>query len=73
MTVNKNIDLGLISPAICNAINEWLDNESALKSSAKNTITAYEADIVRFAIFMTKHRAEPQGLSVLYLKSILEI
>ena len=65
MTVNKNIDLGLISPAICNAVNEWLDNERALKSSAKNTITAYEADIVRFAIFMTKHRAEPQGLSAL--------
>ena len=65
MTVNKNIDLGLISPAICNAINEWLDNERALKSSAKNTIAAYEADIVRFAIFMTKHRAEPQGLSAL--------
>jgi integrase/recombinase XerC len=65
LTVNKNIDLGLISPAICNAVNEWLDNERALKSSAKNTITAYEADIVRFAIFMTKHRAEPQGLSAL--------
>jgi integrase/recombinase XerC len=65
LTVNKNIDLGLISPAVYNAVSEWLDNERALKSSAKNTITAYEADIVRFAIFMTKHRAEPQGLSAL--------
>mgnify|MGYP005678068945 FL=1 len=65
MTINKNTNSGLVSPAICNAVSEWLDNERALKSSAKNTITAYEADIVRFAIFMTKHRAEPQGLSAL--------
>ena len=65
LMVDASTDLSLISPAAYDAINKWLDNERALKSSADNTISAYEADISKFVIFMTKHRAEPQGLGAL--------
>ena len=55
-----------ISSAARDAIQQWLDHERAIKASADNTIAAYAKDVTKFIAFMTKHRAESQGLRALF-------
>jgi integrase/recombinase XerC len=55
----------LISPACRDALSSWLDGQKALAGAARNTITAYQGDVVEFLSFMTLHHGEPQGLGAL--------
>jgi integrase/recombinase XerC len=57
--------LSLISPAARDALQHWLERQSALMGAAPNTITAYQGDVAEFLSFMTRHRASPQGLGAL--------
>ena len=52
----------MISPALTDALNRWLDHQRALSGAAENTIKAYQADVMGFLAFMTQHNGAPQGL-----------
>lgn len=52
----------MISPAMTTALGNWLDHQRALKGAAKNTITAYQTDLLGFLSFMTQYHGEAQGL-----------
>ncbi len=53
----------MISPALTNAADKWLDHQRALAGAAENTIKAYQTDILGFLSFMTLHSGEQQGLA----------
>lgn len=55
----------LISPACRDALQNWLDGQSAMAGAADNTITAYQGDVTEFLSFMTLHHGNPQGLGAL--------
>ena len=55
----------MISPAACDALQEWLDHQKSLKGSAENTVTAYAGDVSEFLVFITSHKGESQGLGAL--------
>lgn len=57
--------MSLISPACRDALQHWLQHQTALNGAAPNTITAYRSDLVSFLSFMTLHFAAPQGLVAL--------
>jgi integrase/recombinase XerC len=57
--------MSLASPAARDALQSWLDGQSALKGAAENTLTAYRHDVLDFLGFITAHKAEPQGLTAL--------
>ncbi|HCP81551.1 MAG TPA: recombinase XerC [Octadecabacter sp.] len=52
----------MISPAMSAALDSWLAHQRALKGAAKNTITAYQTDLLGFLSFMTQYHGEAQGL-----------
>jgi len=52
----------MISPAMSSALAEWLEHQRSLKGAAKNTITAYQTDVLGFLSFMTQHHGESLGL-----------
>lgn len=54
--------MSLLSPACRDALEAWLQTQSALKGAADNTIAAYRTDLVEFLTFMTTHFGEPLGL-----------
>ncbi|WP_425100275.1 tyrosine recombinase XerC [Tropicibacter sp. S64] len=54
-----------ISPAARDALATWLDHTKALKDASGNTLTAYRGDVLDFIVFLTGHKAEPQGLAPL--------
>lgn len=58
-------DIGLISPAARDALQNWLEQQRALNGAAENTIVAYQGDVADFLAFMTWHKAESQGLGAL--------
>ena len=58
-------DMGLISPAARDALQDWLSHQRALKGAAENTITAYQGDVTDFLAFITEHKGERQGLGAL--------
>ena len=55
----------MISPALTDALSRWLDHERALRGAARNTVRAYEADLLGFLAFMAGHHAERQGLAAI--------
>jgi integrase/recombinase XerC len=55
----------VISPALTDAMGRWLDHERALNGAARNTLTAYQADVLGFLGFMQAHHAEAQGLAAI--------
>ncbi len=54
-----------ISPQARDALERWLEAGSALRGLAKNTLTAYRADVLDFIAFMTHHHGGTQGLGPL--------
>lgn len=57
--------MSLISPAARDALQSWLESQSALRGSSQNTLDAYRRDVVDFLSFITVHKGEPQGLKAL--------
>lgn len=55
----------LISPAARDALQHWLETQSALKGASDNTIEAYRGDVVDFIAFMTQYSGQSQGLAAL--------
>lgn len=52
----------MISPALTAALAQWLDHQQALAGAAKNTIIAYQTDLLGFLSFMTEYNGQAQGL-----------
>lgn len=50
------------SPALTQALADWLEHQKALKGAAQNTLTAYQKDVLGFLAFMTQHKGAAQGL-----------
>lgn len=57
--------MSLISPACRDALEGWLERQSALGGAAEATVTAYAGDLRDFLAFMTEHKGAPQGLGAL--------
>jgi integrase/recombinase XerC len=53
----------VISPALSQALADWLTHERALNGAAPNTITAYQSDVAGFLAFITTHHGEALGLA----------
>ncbi len=53
-----------LSPALCDAVAQWLAQRRALAAAADHTITAYRADVQGFLAFQTRHKAETAGLAL---------
>ena len=52
----------MIAPALADALSRWLDHQRALNGAARNTITAYQADVLGFLAFMGQHHGGQEGL-----------
>ncbi len=65
--------MSLISPAARDALQHWLDGQSALNGAAENTIKAYQNDVTDFLSFMTLHHGNPQGLGALERISVSDM
>lgn len=52
----------MVSPALTEALQLWLDHQRALAGAAENTIKAYQTDVLGFLSFMTQHNGGTQGL-----------
>ncbi len=55
----------MISPALTDALDRWLDHARALDAVADNTIKAYRADVLGFLAFMQSHFGEAQGIGAI--------
>jgi integrase/recombinase XerC len=53
----------MISPALSDALDRWLDHRRALGGAAENTIAAYRRDVLSFLAFMSRHHGAAQGLA----------
>ena len=47
----------MISPAVRDALQLWLEAQKALKGASENTISAYSRDVADFLAFITQHSA----------------
>lgn len=65
--------MSLISPAARDALQSWLNAQTALKGASQNTITAYQSDVVEFLSFITLHKGEPSGLKALERISVSDM
>jgi len=65
--------VGLISPALADALADWLEHCSALDAASENTLKAYQADVMGFLAFMTLHKGAPQGLAPLAKISVSDM
>ncbi len=54
-----------LSPALREALADWLDQRSALAASGENTRLAYQRDVAGFLAFLAGHRGGPQGIGAL--------
>lgn len=54
-----------ISPALQGALNLWLSHQQALNGAAKNTLTAYQNDLLGYLAFITGHLGDRTGLAPL--------
>lgn len=54
-----------ISPAISEALENWLAAQKALKGAAENTLTAYRTDLLGYLAFITGHFGDATGLAPL--------
>ncbi len=55
----------MISPALTDALARWLDHERALNAAARNTLAAYQHDVLGFLAFMQAHHGDAQGLAAI--------
>ena len=55
----------MIAPALGDALSRWLDHLRALDGAPANTLKAYAADVSGFLRFLTAHRGQMEGVSVL--------
>lgn len=55
----------MISPAARDALQNWLDQQKALRGAPATTLDAYARDVADFLIFMTQHKGKTQGLGAL--------
>ncbi|WP_439154574.1 tyrosine recombinase XerC [Yoonia sp.] len=51
----------MISAALTQALQLWLDHQRALAGAAENTLKAYQTDVLGFLSFMTQHHGGTQG------------
>ena len=54
-----------ISPALRQALSDWLAGMAALQDAADHTITAYRADVVGFLGFLARHHGGAAGMAQL--------
>ena len=52
----------MMSAALSDALQRWLDHQRALAGAAANTISAYQSDVSGFLAFMAQHNGGSQGL-----------
>jgi len=57
--------MSLLSPAARDALQTWLEGQSALNGASENTLDAYRRDVLDFLAFITEHKGDPQGLRAL--------
>lgn len=55
----------MISPALGTACAAWLDHQRGIKGAARNTLTAYQTDVLGFLAFMQTHHGHEQGLAAI--------
>ncbi|MBK0327484.1 tyrosine recombinase XerC [Rhodobacteraceae bacterium F11138] len=65
--------MSLISPACRDALQLWLEGQSALAGASENTIIAYRGDVTEFLSFMTLHHGSSQGLAALARISVADM
>ncbi len=65
MTEAPGGDFSAISPGLRDALELWLAQLRALDGAAENTLLAYQADVLGFLAFITRHRGEATGLGPL--------
>ena len=58
-------DQGFISPALLDALENWLAALRALDGAAANTLTAYRSDLLSFLSFLTVHHGDATGIAPL--------
>jgi integrase/recombinase XerC len=54
-----------LSPALLDALKTWLDQMRALDGAAKNTLTAYQTDVLGYLAFLTRHFGDSTGITPL--------
>lgn len=52
----------MISAALSNTLDDWIDHQRGLKDASENTCSAYHRDVLSFLAFMSQHYGEAQGL-----------
>jgi integrase/recombinase XerC len=50
-----------LSPALRDALTDWLDRLAALDGAAANTVTAYRTDVTHFLAFIATHHGDSIG------------
>ncbi|MCT8160998.1 tyrosine recombinase XerC [Pseudoruegeria sp. SHC-113] len=63
----------MLSPATTDALENFLDAQRALKASAENTITAYQADLLGFLAFLATHHGGTFGMRQLKAVSLSDM
>ena len=64
---------GFISPALTDALENWLASISALNGASKNTLTAYRTDLLGFLSFLTLHYGDAPGITPLGLITLSDM
>ena len=52
-----------LSPALRDALAEWLQHIRALDGAAANTVAAYQRDVARYLAFLARHRGGAGGVA----------
>lgn len=63
----------MISPALTDALANWLSHVRALDGASENTVKAYQADVLGFLAFMTSHHGQAQGLGPIAKLSVSDM
>ena len=63
----------MISPALSDALGNWLDQQRALAGAAENTLKAYQTDVLGFLAFMGQHHGGSQGLGAVARISVRDM
>ncbi|MFN4099322.1 MAG: site-specific integrase, partial [Pararhodobacter sp.] len=56
---------GAISPALRDALVQWLSHLGALNDASDHTIAAYRGDVVEFLDFLARHHGGAAGMAQL--------
>ena len=63
----------MVSPALRDAVQTWLNTQRALKGASDNTLTAYAHDVHSFLGFVAQHTGGETGLAALKSLTITDI